>query len=81
MAVIGNFIQQLHRRLGIRVKTMFRETRQKGNGKMELGGGSVWMTNATQLKGILKERDGDVEVGVGVGGGCINLAAGKLRYS
>jgi len=68
MTTIKNFDQHLFSRVGIRLKTTFRETRQEGNGKMELGGKPVRVTSGTQLKGILKQRDRDIEVG-------------KLRYS
>lgn len=61
------------------MKTTFRETRQKGNGEIELRGGSVRMTSGTQIKSILKERDSDVEVEVGIV--FMNLANNELRYS
>jgi len=59
------------------MKTKFHETIQQGNGEMELGGGSVWVTSGTQIKGTSKEGDRDVEVEVG----CIDLAADKLHNS
>jgi hypothetical protein len=77
MARIENFIQQLFSRIEIHLKIAFCETKQKGNGKIELRGGSVWMTGGTQIESILKERDRGVEVEVS----SINLATNELGHS
>jgi hypothetical protein len=64
VADIEDFAQQLFCRINIHLKSPFREARQQSNRKMELGDGSVWMTNGTQIESALKKRDRDVEVEV-----------------
>jgi hypothetical protein len=67
VANIEDFAQQLFTgsRIDIRLKSPFCEVRQHSNGEMELGNGAVRMISTrTQIMGVLKQRDRDVEVEV-----------------
>jgi hypothetical protein len=59
------------------LKSPFPKAREQRNGKMELGNGSVWMTSGTQIKGLFKKNDRDVEVEVF----SVTLATKKFRGS